>query len=443
MFSHLCFYRNRIEKKYDLRSNSFKARHGSGSKEEYNELFQRALEENFSPRNSKESELVKMRSEFEEAALLFDSNINSSRDIVSFAMLPGHEVAALVYVVQLRDGLVSGRYSYACEMPSGFSSEEDYADAIQSVLERQHYPSGEESPDSRSSFFPKEILLQYLPAQTKSLKQAIRSARRRVEPERQDSINVKAVSLRGPKKEADRRAMEFAIENANHAAYEKSLESVNAPKTSLDGTALKELANMLNLEKEPERIECYDISHSQGDFPVGSRVVFTNGKPARNLYRKFNIKTVEGVDDYASLEETLSRRFKRAWVNGKGGPVADDGAWSLPDLVVIDGGPGQLTAAIKGMAKARVFPTIQNPQDSVAVESTGPASSVSGATRSASVAICSLAKNQEELFVYGTNQPINDNPDSPALLLLRALRDESHRFALNAHRKRRSIQKST
>jgi excinuclease ABC subunit C len=243
--------------------------------------------------------------------------------------------------------------------------------------------------------------------------------------------------------------MEFAVANAQQVALERQQrDTKGATKTSLDGTAGKELASLLALENAPQRIECYDISHTQGDVAVGSRVVFIGGKPAKHLYRKFNIKTVNGIDDHASLEEVLERRFRHVWVNGIGRTVDQDDPWSLPDLIVIDGGPGQLGAAIKGMQKAGVFPR----RNVISIDSQDTADSdeiveevvVDGGTmrdsqeRRTSVAICSLAKNKEEVFVHGVSEPINDSPDSPALLLLRSLRDESHRFALNAHRKRRS-----
>ena len=250
----------------------------------------------------------------------------------------------------------------------------------------------------------------------------------------QDKFVVRGPAKRGKNKESDQRALALAIENAKQAAFERSLDSVrSAAKTSMDGTALKELAEYLGLEEVPTRIECYDVSHTQGDYPVASRVVFVEGKPVPQLYRRFNIRSVDGPDDYASLQETLSRRFRRAWVNGEGGPVGKDDPWTLPDVVLIDGGVGQLNAAAKGMAQARVFP----------VDGNGMVSPKDGEHRAATVAICSLAKNHEELFVYGAKGPVNEAPDTPALLLLRALRDESHRFALKSHRSRRSIRKQT
>lgn len=177
-----------------------------------------------------------------------------------------------------------------------------------------------------------------------------------------------------------------------------------------------------------------DVSHSQGDKAVASRVVFVDGRPVPLHYRKFNIKTVQGVDDYASLEEVLERRFRRLDVSSSQ-TNREDCPWGLPDLVVIDGGPGQLNAAIRGMARAGVVPAnIVQPADDVDL--------VDGVVNLASVAVCSLAKREEKVFVPGRSTPVNETHDSPAVLLLRALRDESHRFALKSHISRRRINSS-
>jgi len=176
------------------------------------------------------------------------------------------------------------------------------------------------------------------------------------------------------------------------------------------------------------------VSHSQGEKAVASRVVFVNGRPVPQLYRKFNIKTVKGVDDYASLEEVLERRFRH--LNKNTSHEDGDDPWALPDLVLIDGGPGQLHAAMKGMAKAGVG--ISNSNELVEESDFEDLSNASEDI--ASVAICSLAKREEKVYVPGGNNiPVNDAPDSPAALLLRALRDESHRFALKSHRSRRQL----
>lgn len=171
---------------------------------------------------------------------------------------------------------------------------------------------------------------------------------------------------------------------------------------------------------------------------MASRVVFVDGRPVPQLYRRFNIKTVEGVDDYASLEEVLERRFRR--LDNISSRKYGDDPWALPDLVLIDGGPGQLSAAIKGMTKAGVG--ISNGNEPV--EESDFVGLSSAKEFSASVAICSLAKREEKVFVPGGNNiPVNDAPDSPAALLLRALRDESHRFALKSHRSRRQLKYSS
>jgi excinuclease ABC subunit B len=436
-----------IEEKYDLRAQSFLARQGGGSKEEYQQLFERSLEEVFTNTAARtEGSLSAMRVEYEQAGMLFDSKYNQCRDVVAIGQVDNDASTAVVLVVQLRDGLVAGRFSYECKLPTGLNQEVDFSDVIQTVLERQHYPSGEESPGTRFSYFPDEVLLSHPPLDAKELKATIRQARNGVEPDRKSPITITCAATKGARLDVDARALEFASENARQVAFEKSLGAIEGSTlSSVDGTAAIELASLLSLDNAPTRIECYDISHTQGDFAVGSRVVFVGGKPAPHLYRRFNIQTVEGVDDYASLEEVLERRFRRAWINGEGGPVDEDDPWALPDLVVIDGGPGQLGAAIKGMGKANIHPMSSLSSDTTSddILEEDAEQQDSDPSRRAFVAICSLAKNQEEVFVYGQKKAVNDAPDSPALLLLRSLRDESHRFALNAHRKRRSVRKSS
>ena len=451
-----------IEAKYDLRATSFAARHGTVHKAEYHELFQQVLDEVFETQGEfGGSSLPSLRSEYEVASMLFDSAYNQCRDVVAVGKATDDDSWAIVYILQLRDGLIAGRFSYTCELGSGLATEEDYAEAIQTVLERQHYPSGEASSKGRFSFFPDEVLVKYPLTQEgkKELKGAIRSARKLAEPDRRSTIALRTVAKRGQRKETDARAMTLALENAQQAANERSWANTKGvTKTSVDGTAMKELVSLLSLKEEPSRIECYDISHTQGEVAVASRVVFIDGKPAKHLYRRFNIKTVDGVNDYASLEEVLERRFQRAWVNGEGNLVDAEDPWSMPNLVVIDGGKGQLSAALKGMAKASIFPQLLlSPRGNMALEvadgETGegpliieenaddlvdPTHDGGRPKRRTTVRVVALAKNQEEVFCPESTYPVNTSPDSAALLLLRAIRDESHRFALSAHRKRRA-----
>jgi excinuclease ABC subunit C len=458
-----------IEAKYDLRATSFAARHGTVNQAEYHQLFQQVLDEVFESQvgEFEDSSLPALRSEYEQASMLFDSDYNQCRDVVAVGKIDDASSWAIVHVLQLRNGLIAGRFSYTCELGSGLATEEEYAAAIQTVLERQHYPSGEASTKGRFSFFPDEVLVEYPLTQGKELKGAIRAARKLAEPDRRATIALRTAAKRGPRKETDARAMTLALENAQQAANERSWANTKGvTKTSVDGTAMKELVSLLSLKEEPSRIECYDISHTQGEVAVASRVVFIDGKPAKHLYRRFNIKTVDGINDYASLEEVLERRFQRAWVNGEGDLVDREDPWSMPDLVVIDGGKGQLSAALKGMAKANVFPQLvlsprgnrvlevdggetgeepliieEHADDHYLVEPIHGDGDDGGDVpkqRRTTVRVVALAKNQEEVFSPESTDPVNNSPDSAALLLLRAIRDESHRFALSAHRKRRS-----
>jgi len=381
-----------IESKYDLRSKLFLTRHGSLGKDEYKEVFQKVLDEAFqSSKLNEGAELRRMREEYEEGGKLFDAVENSSRDVVYACGID--ETETLVTVIQLRSGVIAGRFSYRCKVPAGHG--EDYTSAVEKILSEKHYPSGE-SP-SQYSWFPDSVLLSHCPNDVTAIKNTLRESRKRAEPCRKGTISVRGAFKRGDKRVVDERTLHFAQQNVKD---ELSTQEHYLPWKD-SGI---ELADMLDLQEPPSRIECYDISHTQGDFPVGSRVVFVEGKPAPHLYRRFNIKTVDGVDDYASLEEVLERRFRRA--------QTDDDSWSPPDLVVIDGGKGQLSAALKGISKA---------------------------TGQETVPICALAKDQEQVFVVGQADPVNDQPNTPALLLLRALRDESHRFALKNHRNRRSV----
>jgi excinuclease ABC subunit C len=172
--------------------------------------------------------------------------------------------------------------------------------------------------------------------------------------------------------------------------------------------ALTELATALDLPRLPRRIECFDISNIQGTNPVASMVVFVDGKPAKKEYRKFKIKTVEGPNDFAMMHEVILRRFRRA------SEVADveeeDGRWTvLPDLVIVDGGKGQLNAALDALAAVNMM-----------------------------MPICGLAKEQEEIFLPGRVDSLLLPRDSQALYLVQRVRDEAHRFAVTFHRARRT-----
>jgi excinuclease ABC subunit C len=168
--------------------------------------------------------------------------------------------------------------------------------------------------------------------------------------------------------------------------------------------ALEELADALGMDRLPRRIECFDVSQLQGTNVVASMVVFEHGKPKKSDYRKFQIKTVEGQDDYAALLEAVLRRYRRAL------SAEQTEAWqALPDLVLIDGGKGQLSAAREALVELGL-----------------------------DLPIAALAKEHEELYIPDQSEPIVLPRDSQALFLVQRVRDEAHRFAVTFHRARRT-----
>jgi len=234
--------------------------------------------------------------------------------------------------------------------------------------------------------------------------------------------------LVAPQRGEKRRLVTMAEENAREA-----LQMMRARWLADSGktqAALEELQEELNLPNLPQRIECYDISNIGGTSAVGSMVVFLEGRPHPAEYRRFRIKTVAGADDYAMLQEVLRRRFKRASARGEPvepradsgpahpepvlsaaeGPVegrADEGGWGiLPDLVIVDGGKGQLNAALDVMRDLGV----------------------------GHIPAAGLAKQHEELFVQDMSEPIVLPRTSQALYLVQRIRDEAHRFAITYHR---------
>ena len=241
-----------------------------------------------------------------------------------------------------------------------------------------------------------------------------------VEPEGREALEAMlaekrgvAVEIRAARRGEKRRLVEMAQENAVEAlAVLKARWLSDRTKTA---AALDELREELSLPEIPGRIECYDNSNIQGASPVAGMVVFRDGQPAPREYRKFRIKTVEGADDFATMREVLRRRFKRAAkrieqraleAGEPGAPAADEDAWELPDLVIVDGGKGQLRAAVEVMRELGVY----------------------------HIPAVGLAKRHEELFAPGEDAPIVLPRGSEALYLVQRVRDEAHRFAVTYHR---------
>ncbi|MCR4341359.1 MAG: excinuclease ABC subunit UvrC [Gemmatimonadaceae bacterium] len=208
-----------------------------------------------------------------------------------------------------------------------------------------------------------------------------------------------SVPQRGPRREL----VDLAEQNARHLLEELKLSSLESEERA--GEPVYDLQRELGLERLPRTLVCFDISTAQGTDTVGSAVWFENGRPKRGEYRKFRVKTVEGSDDFASMREVVTRYFNRRMADEK----------PSPELVVIDGGRGQLSAAHEAM------------------ESLGLGDRP----------LVSLAKKEEEVFVWGRTDPVRISRRSPALRLLQQARDEAHRFAVTYNRKRRSMRTVT
>jgi len=207
------------------------------------------------------------------------------------------------------------------------------------------------------------------------------------------------VELQVPQRGHKKKLVDTAAENA---AQGLQLAQAKEMKAEVISSGLRELKNRLRLPKMPRRIECYDVSNIQGALAVGSMVVLEKSRPKPAHYRRFRIKTVTGADDYAMIQETLRRRFKRG--------LTGEGTWAIiPDLVLIDGGKGQLNAALELRQELGLD----------------------------SIPMVSLAKENEEVFIPGDPQPVYIAKDSPALHILQRARDEAHRFAISYHRRLR------
>ncbi len=233
-----------------------------------------------------------------------------------------------------------------------------------------------------------------------------------------------AVTITTPKRGEKLHLVEMVKQNAQEVLEQQRIKWLtDSQKTQL---ALEELQEALNLAAPPQRIECYDISNTQGTNSVGAMVVFEAGRPKTSEYRRFKIKTVEGPNDFASHQEMLRRRFRRQASNDRGNDGRNEEEmegknieqieetplqhnWAMPDLIIIDGGKGQLSAAMEVLQELHVdIPTV------------------------------GLAKENEEIFIPGSPDPIILPRSSQGLYMIQRIRDEAHRFGITYHRKLRS-----
>ncbi len=321
-----------------------------------------------------------------------DSSIN--RDI--FGIVSEKNVAS-IQIFQMRSGKLIGRIGYSQKL-----NNEDENLILQKILE-EHYMNVE------AVEIPSEILIQYnLPKQV-TIEDWLTELRK------------KKVKILIPKRNKKHETVEMVLKNAK-LELDRILNGIQDNESSIE-----DLAQILELSEQPKRIEGYDISHIQGSDPVASQVVFIDGIPSKQHYRKYKIKDpnvfVGHSDDFASIYEVIHRRFKKWSIFKKSGgdfSILNDKTNSKldnellsdwPDLIMIDGGKGQLNAAIKALK-------VLNLEEEVN--------------------ICSLAKKNEEIFIPGFTKSLDTDENQKGVLLLRRVRDEAHRFALSFHRDKRS-----
>ena len=204
-----------------------------------------------------------------------------------------------------------------------------------------------------------------------------------------------------PKIGDKKKLLELSERNVKYYRLEKLKQQANSRKLTRDQRIMETMKSDLRLKELPVHIECFDNSNIQGHYPVAACVVFKNGKPAKKDYRHFNIKTVEGPNDFASMEEVVYRRYKR---------LLDENA-ELPQLIIIDGGKGQLGAALNSLRKLDLANKI---------------------------AVIGIAKRLEELFYPGDPVPLYLDKNSETLKVIQNLRNEAHRFGITFHRNKRS-----
>lgn len=210
----------------------------------------------------------------------------------------------------------------------------------------------------------------------------------------------KKVPIHMPQRGEKAKMMRMALSNAELLLGERKLEKQKAARDRIPHS-VRELKEQLRLDHMPRRIECFDNSNLQGSDPVASMVCFVDAKPRKSEYKRFHIKTVEGPDDFASMKEVLTRRYKRVMKEKQ----------HIPNLIVVDGGKGQLSSAVTALKEIGFYGECD---------------------------IIGLAKRLEEVFVPGKSDPIMIPKKSSALKLLQRVRDEAHRFAINFHRRQRS-----
>jgi excinuclease ABC subunit C len=346
-------------------------------------------------RLASEMKAASSKQEYEHAAKLRDQldnvrkaiekqqMVSSKRENMDVIGMVEDELEAAFQVFFVRGGRVTGRKGYVVDKVEDL----DTAELVAGFVERTYLDSE----------VPKQVLVPVEPAEHDLIESWLATQR------------GTKVALRVPHRGEKRSLLETVTQNAKEQFAQHRL------KRSSDFAArsrqLKELQDQLGLEEAPLRIECFDISNTGPTEAVGSMVVFEDGLPKRSDYRRFAIKWSQGQDDFANMGEVIRRRFQR-YLEEKEGDGNDPTTRKFaypPNLVVIDGGKGQLNRAVEVMSELGIN----------------------------DVSVISLAKRMEEVFVPGRSEPIVIPRGSESLYLLQQLRDEAHRFALTYHRQRR------
>ena len=332
-------------------------------------------------------QLKAMQTIIERQKIVFGSDYADS-DVIAMARADGE---ACVQIFFIRGGKLIGREYFILE------GTEDTADnEVMAEFVKQFYTEAASIPEQ--VMLPQEIEERIIIAQW------LRSRR-----------GGEKVELFVPNEGQPRDLVKMAAENATETL--QSLRAQWQADTHRQEQAVSELQSALKLSAPPNRIECYDVSHTQGVATVGAMVVFEQGVPSKNLYRKFNIEStsIGAPDDFASMEEMLTRRFRR-WKGSQEteanvGAKKDASFSVLPDLIIIDGGKGQLSRVVKVLEQFELY---------------------------GKVPVVGLAKQEEEIFFPHKSEPLMLPRHSQGLYLVQRIRDEAHRYGITAHRKKRS-----
>ncbi|MBC7823440.1 MAG: excinuclease ABC subunit UvrC [Candidatus Parcubacteria bacterium] len=315
-----------------------------------------------------------------------------SRDAIALA---ADETHSCVQLFQIRAGRLVGRLGFVADSQSG-----EPGAILQRVLE-EHYQSVDPVE------IPAEILVQHELPETEMLAEFLTQSKGR------------KVSIVAPQRQTKAELLEMVERNAGYELARTQRFADRNAQATLD------LAEILDLPELPRRIEGYDISHIQGSDAVASQVVFVDGLPAKQHYRHYKIKNPKVMsghsDDFASMAEVISRRFRKyAAAKARGEQMSSESSVlkshtsayaDFPDLVMIDGGKGQLSAVVAVLREMNLLEDVK---------------------------VVSLAKQREEIFLPGESLPLTTEADQPGVQLLRRLRDEAHRFAVSFHRQQRS-----